>query len=933
MPTCRCHDAGANVIGMRPQLWDRVERLFGQLITLSPAERDAFLDRECANDPELRTELETLLQAHTSDEGPLDAPPSVSGSAGADESPEAPTPSSGPAVGSRVGPYVLLSPIAEGGMGAVWLAERADGLMKRRVALKLPHWSWVRPELAARMARERDILAGLEHPNIARLYDAGVDSLGRPYLAMEYVEGQPIDVYCLREKLSIRAIVELILQVARAVSHAHGRLVVHRDLKPSNILVTPAGSVRLLDFGIAKLLETDSIEHETRLTQLGTRAHTPEYASPEQVAGQTIGTATDVYSLGVVTYELLTGKKPYRLKRRTAAELEEAITSADPMPASEATDDPAHNRLLRGDLDAILNKALKKNPADRYATLDAFAQDLQRHLDGKPVQARPDSTLYRFGKFASRNRLALSAAGAIAIALVTATAVSLWQASVAENQRSRAVALLARNEAVNDFVSVMLTEVGSPDQPITLDALLERSEALIYTSITNNPEHQAVMLQLLASYYNSFGVPAKSERLLGKALELSRNSEDLALRARLTCAFQFARSQLGGMDEAKATLQRIVDDPNTPPEAAAACLQHRAFIAQNTNDAAAALKYSLQSHQALAKAERDDPALEADILGDIGYGYHLSGKPEEAERYFSASLRKFTALGRGEHAVTVPIRNNWAMSVVAHGDLHRAVGMYDEAVRVAKQHAAGGQVPAYLLSNRALALADVGRYDEALAEYDKVIEIGEKTSHTQFRVMGLMGKGKVCLDTRNFDCAEQWFALARAAMGNAVPPDSPPGMNLALSEARIAAGRERYEESEALYTRIVNFWDSRQMVIASTASALRGRADVRLQRGDAAGALPDAERALSISRKIQAGRPYFRDTGFSLMQLSRVHAGLGEYEKAAAEAREAVTQLEKSLGADHPFTKQARELAAVSARGGATPAPMPSRDGRSASTG
>jgi serine/threonine-protein kinase len=821
---------------MRPQLWDQVERLFAHATTLSPTERAAFIERECANDPELRTELESLLKAHTGAEGPLDVPPGVS----APPDPLAATGmpgenprgagSSAATVGSQIGPYVLLAPIAEGGMGAVWLAERGDGMMKRKVALKLPHWNWVRADLAARMAREREILATLEHPNIARLYDAGVDAFGRPYLAMEYVEGLPIDVYCRNEQLPVKATLDLILQVARAVAHAHGRLVVHRDLKPSNILVTAAGSVRLLDFGIAKLLETDTAR-ETRLTQMAGRVLTPDYASPEQVKGEVIGTATDVYSLAIVAYELLTGHKPYKLKRGSVAELEEAIASVDPLPASEAATDPARRRQLRGDLDAILNKALKKNPLERYGTVDAFAQDLQRHLTGEPVDARPDSSLYRFGKFAKRNRLGLSAAGVIAVALVVATVFSLWQANVAERQRARALDLLGRNEAVNEFVNVMLTEVGSPDQPITLDALLERSEATVYSGVTRNPEHQAVMLQLLASYYATFGVPAKAERLLGKALELSKDSRDLALRAKLTCAYHGVHSQLGGMEESKAALQRIVDDPDTPPEAAAGCLQYRALIAENTNDGPAALKYALRAQATLKKAERYDPAFEADLLGDIGYGYQLSGKPDDAERYFAESIRKFTAIGRGEHAITVPIRNNWAMAVAAAGDVHRALKMYDDATRVARAHAVGGEIPPYLLANRALALADVGRFDDASREYEQVVVQGERDKNTQLRVVGLIGKCKICIDKQDYDCGAHWLQLARSAMGNTVPPDSPSGINMELIAARIAHGRGHFEESEAGFTRIVEFWDSRKMEIAPTVSALRGRAEARLNLG------------------------------------------------------------------------------------------------------
>jgi serine/threonine-protein kinase len=342
------------------------------------------------------------------------------------------------AAGDSIGPYRLISELGTGGMGAVWLAERSDGQLKRKVALKLPRLVWARG-LAERMARERDILATLEHPHIARLYDAGVDQHGRPFLALEYVEGQPIDVYARERGLSVRQKLDLLLQVCGAVAFAHSRLVVHRDLKPSNILVTADGQVRLLDFGIAKLMEGDSAT-ETQLTQMAGRALTLDYASPEQIKGEPIGTATDVYSLGVVAYELLTGAKPYRLKRGSAAELEEAIATADPQKASDATPDPQAKKVLRGDLDAILNKALKKAPGERYPTIDALAQDVMRHLNSEPVSAQPDAFVYHAGKFLARHRLQVGAAAAVGVALAAGVAVALWQAQEAQRQRDLAVA-------------------------------------------------------------------------------------------------------------------------------------------------------------------------------------------------------------------------------------------------------------------------------------------------------------------------------------------------------------------------------------------------------------------------------------------------------------------------------------------------------------
>ena len=261
----------------------------------------------------------------------------------------------------RVGPYVLVREIGRGGMGSVWLAERADGAYKRRVALKLPRLTWA-ASLGKRMARERDIGALLEHPNIARLYDAGVDEHGRPYIAMEYIDGQPIDVYCRDHALDLRARLKLFLEVAQAVAYAHGRLVLHRDLKPANVLVDAAGHMHLLDFGIAKLLDDASSGSE--LTQEQGRVLTLNYASPEQIAGRPLGVTADVYSLGVLLYELLTGTVPYKAKRNTTGAMEDAILTGDAPLASSRVADRKLARELKGDIDAIVTKAIKREPAN-----------------------------------------------------------------------------------------------------------------------------------------------------------------------------------------------------------------------------------------------------------------------------------------------------------------------------------------------------------------------------------------------------------------------------------------------------------------------------------------------------------------------------------------------------------------------------------------
>jgi serine/threonine protein kinase/tetratricopeptide (TPR) repeat protein len=332
--------------------------------------------------------------------------------------------------GATVGPYRLIRELGRGGMGFVWLAERIDGALKRRVALKLP-----RHQLVERFARERDILAGLAHANIARLYDAGATADGRPYLALEYVEGQPLTTWCDARKLSVKARIELFQQALAAVEYAHNHSVIHRDLKPSNILVTEDAQLRLLDFGIAKLMSGGEVI-ETALTQIEGRLLSLQYASPEQLLGQPLGCTSDVYSLGVVLHELLTGSFPYFRRQDPRGAIEDGILSVEPTRASESISDPtlaaargSNTRelrsLLKGDIDAILQKALKKNPAERYPTLRAFADDLDRFLRGKAVLAQRDSLANHAARFVRRNPIAAWAIAGVILADALGTAVWL----------------------------------------------------------------------------------------------------------------------------------------------------------------------------------------------------------------------------------------------------------------------------------------------------------------------------------------------------------------------------------------------------------------------------------------------------------------------------------------------------------------------------
>ncbi|CAN5411521.1 hypothetical protein BH11PSE9_BH11PSE9_19490 [soil metagenome] len=546
--------------------WPEISALLDEALNLPPADHAGWL-ASLTGEPAAHREALTALLAHRpkagTDDFLVDGPKLNNVS-------DAPV--TGLAEGTQIGAYRLISELGRGGMGTVWLAERADGMMNRRVALKLPRAVWG-DSFAERLGREREILASLEHEHIARLYDAGVDAQGRPFLAMEFVEGEPIDAYCHTRDLTVGARLGLLLQVAAAVEHAHSRLVVHRDLKPGNILVTAEGQVRLLDFGIAKLLEGEHTT-ETALTQYAGRALTLDYASPEQIRGEPLGTASDVYSLAVVAYEVLAGTRPYRLKRGSAAELEEAIATLDPPRASEQADNAATRKALRGDLDAILNKALKKEAAQRYAGVEAFARDIERHLLGLPVQARPDSRSYRTKKFLSRHRLAVAAGAGIAVALIVGTGVSLWQASLARDQATMARHESRRAQAVQDFLfDIFQANSDSQNSPVkardtSARQLLDVGTARLATQLTDAPEARAEVLGMLASMYYALdlGEQASSlERQRVGLLKQQRGPQDPEVANSLIMLADYLRSTdqrdqiLPALEEARAILDAAGD--------------------------------------------------------------------------------------------------------------------------------------------------------------------------------------------------------------------------------------------------------------------------------------------------------------------------------------------------------------------------------------
>jgi serine/threonine-protein kinase len=704
--------------------------------------------------------------------------------------------------GDAIGPYRVIRALGVGGMGAVWLAERADGGMKRQVAVKLPHLAWNRG-LAARMARERDILASLEHPNIARLYDAGVDDRGRPYLALEYVDGRPIDVHVRERALSVDARLRLLLQVAAAVSFAHARLVVHRDLKPSNILVDRAGAVRLLDFGVAKLLESDAPE-ATELTRLTGRALTPDYASPEQIAGDPVGTASDVYSLGVVAYEVLTGAKPYRLRRGTAAELEEAIAGADARLASDAAPDRATRRRLRGDLDAILGKALRKRPTDRYPTVDALAQDIVRHLGNQPVSAQRDAFAYRAGKFLRRYRLQVAAAGVVVVALIGGTTVALWQARIARTEARTA-------QAVQDFLAgVFLANDNNQADPVrarerTARQLLDEGAARVATQLADAPDVQARVLETLASMYEGMALLEEAARLYEvRAGALERafgtgSTEHIDGLARLADVQMLHGRTAVGLANLERAQRLLQANP-------------RAGIGARTAVDLTAAGYwasrdSAKSHAAAADAAallRDGPPSTR-----LVYALYLAGAAASAlERYpealqaFAEGLEAAARLPRGVSYLRVPIIEQMALVKAELGRFADAERDLRESLRITvAMNGADSVQAARRQAELGMFLVRRGRVREGLDLVHAsraVVERRPASARPAYLLPHLVNQEVDALLA--FGHGREALAVVDATLSAVPPGGDPAGARVALMANRVAALRVLGRTADALAT-------------------------------------------------------------------------------------------------------------------------------------
>lgn len=878
------------------QEWPAISRRLDEALALAPAQRDTWLDA-LAEPDSVKQKLRQLLQSADGVETGafLGVLPQLTLG-------PAPRFDGDDTAGDTVGPYRLIRELGVGGMGLVWLAERTDGGLKRPVALKLPRLSGSRG-LAERMSRERDILASLDHPNIARLYDAGVDEHGRPYLALEHVEGEAIDLHCTRHALPVPARLRLVLQVARAVAHAHARLVVHRDLKPANILVTPDGEVRLLDFGIAKLMESE-LTQETQLTQQGGRALTPDYASPEQIRGEPLGTASDVYSLGVVAYRLLTGTSPYSLKRGSAAELEEAIASIDPPLASTACTDKTLAKSLRGDLDAVLNKALKKNASERYPTVDALIADIEAHLANRPVQAQPDRFAYRAGKFLRRHRWPVAAGSVAALALLLSVSVALWQAHAAAEQRDRALTALSHNEAITDFLALFVTESARSDHPVKLEHMLERAETMADKQFRDQPDDRAVVLAMLGMYHSSLGTPTKAMDLLKRARESASNSKDASLKARLTCQHATILQDLGKMDEARRELEQTANRTDIDGETAAECLAYLSYVARALRDGPGAVALTRRALERLRDAGRPQPMSQATLLGDLASGLELSGRNDEADKQFAEAMQLFGQLGRETGTEAITVLNNWGQVSLSAGDAKSALLRFDELLALLARTGSGAQGH-HELASRGAALLLLGRYREAVDSFDRAIMSAQADGRVELQAYCLASAGASLRELGELDQAALYLRRVEAMDVTARPPGSSAAAQEHHLRGRLALSRGDLPLARREFTAQLGG----RKTGAPAVNALIGRAETGLHEGRLELAASDAQEALRLARSLQGSIPHSVRTGLAWLIEGEVRARQGDPTGAREAFAAAVDQLSHSADAAHPALKRALALA------------------------
>lgn len=870
---------------MEPERWQRIETLFHRSADLPPDERAALLERECGPDADLRTRVEQLLCDDAAGDDPFER---LGERAGAGDD---------PMLGKVVGAYRLVARIAAGGMGVVYRAQRTDGLFEHEVAVKWIRAEHTNPGSVRRFELERRALAALQHPCIARLHDGGTSEDGRPYLVMELVRGVPIDQYCEQKNLPVAERLRLFAQVCRAVHFAHQNLVVHRDLKPSNILIDEHGLPKLLDFGIARLLEDEDVARPPQATLGGQRAFTPEYASPEQLAGGQVTTAIDVYSLGVVLYELLTGRTPFRGESRSPAEWERRVKEHTPLRPSSAVqrsiegEGPAGaapgraqlaarfastpaslRRRLRGDLDRIVLMALRKEPERRFASAQEFAEDIERHLQGHPVHARPDSLWYRGSKFVQRNRLSVASGAAVLGALVFGYASSRAGERSAREQAEHARIEANSFQSIADFLLDAFLPASMQDeaqQQRVRDRIGMHAER-VRRQYPDDGHTRANLLDALGQVYQRLGLFSEAEALLREALQI--RAETFGAQG---LEYALSLRSLGQLEYARGDYAR----------------------------AAELLREALALNRSCALGTHTDVAA---LANDLAACLRNAGEGAEAERLHEEAL----ALRREVADGTLPVAeslNNLAGILLDRGEFEPAARRLQEALEIRGAILGPGHpLTLQTISNLAAARWQLAEHDAALALARQAEQGYRELGADGEEGLGLLlsNMAEMQLQLGDLDAAEANLAQALELQSTRLGPDHP---QVAVSLTKLAnlnhaRGREleaREQWEEVLRIRRLPTATPRELHIA-----LFSFANFLAKTRACAEALPLLEEALA---GLQASSPDDLLTqGYVELVLGECLAGTNQQDEARTHLRAAVRLLEQSPDARPADRERAR---------------------------
>ncbi|HEU5180869.1 MAG TPA: serine/threonine-protein kinase [Candidatus Polarisedimenticolia bacterium] len=907
-----------------PVRWQAALPNVHHALELQEAERAAWLKDLRARDPVLAADVQTLLDEYWSltSEGFLGRPP-------------ASLPGSSALEGTAVGAYTLVSSIGEGGMGSVWLARRSDGRYQRQVAVKFPRVA-LHGAGGERFKREGILLGRLAHPHIADLIDAGVSPSGQPYLVLEHVAGEPIDRYCDERRLGVEARSRIFLDVLAAVAHAHAHLIVHRDLKPSNVLVTADGRVKLLDFGIAKLVTEDATADTAQpLTREGGVAMTPEYAAPEQVTGGAITTATDVYALGVLLYLLLTGEHPAGPGPRPPAQLIKAIVETEPPRPSEVLRSPRAgpdstadhafrrstspdklSRALRGDLDTIVAKALKKDPAERYTSVTALADDLRRFLRHEPISARAETLVYRTRKFMRRNRAVVALATLALVATIGGLVGTLIEARTARAQRDFALRQWSRAEAINDLDDLLADT--SPVQPEALDSA---EQILGLRQGTDRANRVEILIAVSRRYPREKGT-AIPLRMAEEAYQISRGVSEPSVRAKAACvlgnavAEKAVNSDKSLFPRAESLIREGLDELPRETQFAferAFCLQNGSYVSRSMGDQNEAIARLKQAQELLKEAPTHPETFDLLVSQGLGDALRSAGRNREACIEYERLSALLTDLGRDSTGMANITRYKWGVSLYTLGRPLEAEKLIHRAIVEFSTSEDDPDVIPWQLIGHAQALRDLGQLKRASAEAQHAYDVALKNEAPAFASQALLLRASVDRLGGDLAGAQVMLTQAEPKMRSALPPGDI-GLATLLSEEALLA-EARGDSSAGL--ELIN--QSLSIAEASVKAGRKGtelvpiyltyRSDMERQLGQTEAAVSDASHALaSIQASIKPGT-FSSHLGHAYLALGQALQTEGKHDLAVADFRSAAENLQDALGPDHPDTRSARQLA------------------------